>query len=111
MRLPNADHAVVDIDKLRDYCLSKMHPRGRDKARVFEAALGLTVKDADVLRDFLLVAARSSDKAHPGKRDFRGQRFRLDLPVTWQGRYATVRSAWIVRSEEGFPRLTTCFVL
>ncbi|MGH7818267.1 MAG: DUF6883 domain-containing protein [Candidatus Binatia bacterium] len=41
MRIPNADRAVVDPRKLRDYCLSPIHPRGRHKARVFAAAVGL----------------------------------------------------------------------
>jgi hypothetical protein len=40
MKLPNGERAVVDIRKLRDYCLSAKHRRGRHKARVFEAALG-----------------------------------------------------------------------
>ncbi len=29
MRMPGADKAVVDIAKLRDYCLNPLHPRGR----------------------------------------------------------------------------------
>jgi hypothetical protein len=41
---------VVDIAKLRDYCLSEAHPRGRHKARSFRARLGLTGADADWLR-------------------------------------------------------------
>jgi hypothetical protein len=40
MKLPNGDQAVVDIAKLRDYCLNKDHLRGRHKARVFAAVLG-----------------------------------------------------------------------
>ncbi|WP_367268233.1 DUF6883 domain-containing protein [uncultured Thiohalocapsa sp.] len=42
-RLPNADQAAVDLDKLRGYCLNPAHPRGRHKARVFAAALGRSV--------------------------------------------------------------------
>ena len=61
MRLPNAERAVVDIEKLRDYCLSGEHPRGRHKARVFAAALGLTADHAEFLRDALLDAARTHD--------------------------------------------------
>ena len=34
MKLPYGAHAVVDIAKLRDYCLSAEHPRGRHKARL-----------------------------------------------------------------------------
>ena len=40
MKLPNGDRAVIDIAKLRDYCLSPDHLRGRHKARVFAAAQG-----------------------------------------------------------------------
>ena len=50
MRLPNGANAVVDIEKLRDYCLSAQHPEGRHKARVFLSVLGLTSADADKLR-------------------------------------------------------------
>jgi|GEM_PF-2721604 len=34
MKLPHGAHAVVDIARLRDYCLSPDHPRGRHKARL-----------------------------------------------------------------------------
>jgi hypothetical protein len=50
---------VVDVPKLRDYCLSDSHPRGRHKARVFRSRLGLTANDAEALRDLLARAARS----------------------------------------------------
>jgi hypothetical protein len=50
MLLPGADRAVVDIVKLRYYCLSPTHPRGRHKARVFAATVGLAAADAEELR-------------------------------------------------------------
>jgi hypothetical protein len=58
VRLPNADHAVLDIRKLEDYCLSPRHPRGRHKARVFREALNIQRDDAAWLKDRLLEAAR-----------------------------------------------------
>ena len=111
MRLPNGGHAVVEIKKLQDYCLSKAHPHGRHKARVFESALGLTAGHAEVLREALLYAARTAEGAQPGEEDDHGMRFVLDFPMTGVARSATVRSGWIVRQGEDFPRLTTCFVL
>ena len=48
---------MVDIRKLRNYCLSTEHPRGRHKARVFKAALGIGPEDTEELRDALLSAA------------------------------------------------------
>jgi hypothetical protein len=35
--LPNADSAIIDPAKLRDYLLSESHPVGRFKARFFRA--------------------------------------------------------------------------
>ena len=57
MKLPGAERAIVDIAKLRDYCLDPHHPRGRHKARVFASALGLTQADAEILREALLAGA------------------------------------------------------
>jgi hypothetical protein len=61
MKLPNAAHAFVDIEKVQDYCLNPDHPRGKHKARVFQAVLGLTADDAESLRDSLLTAAQTED--------------------------------------------------
>ncbi len=68
MKMSNHERAIVDIEKLRDYCLSFEHPRGRHKARVFKAVLGLTADDTEDLLDALLVAAASYD-AVPTEQD------------------------------------------
>jgi hypothetical protein len=52
MIIPHADRAVVDIRKLRDYCLNPLHDEGQHKARVFAAVLGMTAADAAVLREW-----------------------------------------------------------
>ena len=108
--MPNAERAVVDLRKLRDYCLSAQHPRGRHKARVFESALGFTAPNAEELRDVLLAAARS-DQAVPTEQDEYGQRYVVDVMVSGPAGQATVRSTWIVRAGEDFPRLISCYVL
>lgn len=110
MSLPNGDRAVVDARKLTDYCLSPTHPVGRHKAAVFQAALGMTVADALILRAMLLDAA-STGEAKAGRADEFGQRYETDFEaVTPTGR-AVVRAAWIVRTGEDFPRLTTCYLI
>jgi hypothetical protein len=40
MKLPNAERAFVDIEKLRGYCLNPYHIRGKNKARIFSSILG-----------------------------------------------------------------------
>ena len=111
MKLPNAYRAFVDMRKLRDYCLNREHPKGSHKARVFESALGLTARDAEELRDALLDAVRTMDTAELGRNDDYGQRFGLDFDMTRGVQRARVLSVWIVRRDEGFPRLVTCQVL
>ena len=54
MKLPNADRAVIEIEKLRDYSLNPNHPKGKHKARVFLAALGLKADDAEALREKIM---------------------------------------------------------
>ncbi len=60
-KLPNAERAVVDIAKLRAYSLNPTHDVGKHKARVFRAALGLTMDDAEWLRERVLEAARAGE--------------------------------------------------
>lgn len=109
MKLPNAEHAHVDLDKLRGYCLSIGHPRGRHKARVFRAALDVTDEDAGWLRDVLLAGAREHE-ATMLEADRFGQGYEVLIPAHRGDRQANIRSFWIVRAGETFPRLTTCFV-
>lgn len=108
--LPNPENAVVEVRKLRDYCLSQDHPRGKHKARVFASTLGLIADDAEELREVLLSAALSGE-AVPTEEDEYGQRYVLDFRLETGVGSATIRSGWIVRREEDFPRLTSCFVL
>ncbi|HTW94198.1 MAG TPA: hypothetical protein VMD30_05370, partial [Tepidisphaeraceae bacterium] len=67
---------VVDVRKLRDYCLSEEHSRGKHKARVFRARLGLTAENAYLLQQKLINAAREHERdLRPGDRDEFGQRY------------------------------------
>lgn len=100
----------MDIIKLRDYCLSTKHPRGRYKARVFAAALGITEKDSEMMRKAILDAAQNEDAVATEKDDY-GQRYVLDFSMEGPAGGGKIRSCWIVRRGEDFPRLTSCYVL
>lgn len=110
MKIPNSGNAVIDIAKIRDYCLNPDHSVGKHKAYVFQSALNLTVEDADMLRDILLEGV-IQEEAVFGEQDEYGQRYTVDITVTIGDKQAQVRSGWIIRADENFPRLTTCFVL
>ena len=109
-KLPNSENAVVEMRKLRDYCLSPEHPRGKHKARVFASALGLTAEDSEELRDTLLSAVLL-EEVFPAEVDKYGQRYMLDFEMSTEAGSATVRSGWIVRSRQDFPKFTSCWML
>ena len=114
MRLPNVENAVVDIAKIRDYCLNPDHPEGKHKARVFLKALGIDKNDADRLKQIILKAVLTAEAIAEEASEY-GRRFVVDFRVSWSKesvtRAALVRTAWIIRVEEDFPRLATCFIL
>ncbi|KYC38418.1 hypothetical protein WA1_37210 [Scytonema hofmannii PCC 7110] len=110
MKILNSQRAVVDLKKLQDYCLSPKHSQGKHKAHVFESALNLTAEDSEELKNILLVAVQTYD-ATPTKQNEYGQSYIIDFTITKADKQAVVRSAWIIRHEEDFPRLTTCYVL
>lgn len=102
MKPPNAENSFVDLEKLRTYAPDPTYRVGRHKARLFAALLGLGVEDAAELCRTCWTLGEDDEHEH---------RYRINFMLTWRGREALVRSAWIVRPEEGFPSLVTCYPL
>jgi hypothetical protein len=109
MLVPNAERAVVDIRKLRDYCLNPLHDEGKHKARLF-AAIGITANEAEELQAILLHVIKTTE-ARLGRRDSYGQRYIVDFPLNWRGKESVIRSGWIIEHGMETPRLTTCYPL
>ena len=110
MQLPNGEHAIVPIEKLRDYCLHPTHRVGSHKAHVFESVLGLTAAHAEDLQQRLLTVARTGE-AVLGMQNAYGQRYTVDFEMTTTVGTAVLRSTWIILVHEDVPRLTSCYVL
>lgn len=110
MQLPNAQDAFIDDRKLMDYCLSEFHPVGKHKARVFKAALNYGLEDFNKLKAAILEQA-TKDAAVLTQSNQYGDLYVLDLILNNPPKQAKVRSSWIVKAEEDFPRLTSCYVL
>ncbi|HEY9628714.1 MAG TPA: hypothetical protein V6C84_15550 [Coleofasciculaceae cyanobacterium] len=110
MLIPNAENAVVDICKLRDYCLNLEYDNGKHKARLFSSIFGMTADNAEELRQILLEVIKTHE-ARLGRQDEFGQRYTLDFTIEWQNRSATLRSGWIIEHGSEIPKLTTCYPL
>lgn len=109
MQLPNSRKAVVELQKLREYSLDTNHPVGKHKARVFQAALGITAMEAEWLRERALDAAISGDAKVQSPSVF-GDKYVIDSVLEFGGLSATVRFTWIIEFGTDFPRLTSCYV-
>lgn len=108
-KLPGGERAIVDAEKVVGYLLNPDHRVGRHKARVFASALGLALTDADALIAALKAAAMFEEAAH-GDIDAFGQRYVIEFEMTHGVKVATIRSSWIIRRGEDFPRFVTAMV-
>jgi len=109
MKLPNYENAIISVEKLRDYCLNDEHYRGKHKARVFKSALGLERKDANLLKKIIEEAIKTNDAVETFKDEY-GIRFTVDITYSYKDKQTVIRTLWIVKSNEHFPRLTTCYI-
>ena len=62
------------------------------------------------MRDAILAAIQAAD-AQPSGNDAYGARFVVEFNATFNAAEGAIRTLWIVRVGENFPRLTSCFVV
>jgi hypothetical protein len=106
--LPNADRAVIEDAKVRDYLLAPAHPVGRFKS-VFFRALGFSPDQWEVLRDALLDIGRGGDAA-PGQPSPFGQKFEIRATLHGpSGRQAAILTVWMISNGQDFPHFVTAF--
>ena len=108
MRLPNADRAVIEPAKLRDYLLSPTHSVGRFKATLF-AVLGYTQEEwrrleADLRSQHLTKEAQLVATSRYG------QKYEIRAALIGPaGRSAQVVSSWVVLAGDDVPRFVTAY--
>jgi len=109
MKLPNADRARVDREKIVEYLLSLAHPDGRSKAAFF-ARFGFRIEEWEALAVSLRNVGVSNQVSGIVESAY-GRRYTVDGPLsTPDGRTPLVRTVWIVESEAA-PRLVTAYPL
>jgi sulfatase maturation enzyme AslB (radical SAM superfamily) len=112
MKLPNVNLAFIDRNKLWNYSLNSQHDRGKHKARLFTAILDLGRNDNDVeILQTLIQESIQTQEAILSSLDEYGQRYIVDFPITRNQNTVNVRTTWIVRPDEDFPRLVSCYIL
>jgi len=90
--------------------LNAHHPEGKHKAKVFASLLGVTHFDAEWLKDQIIVALRVNFAIEQEPSPF-GKRYAVDMLISNGEKKVILRTAWIIRNDESFPRLTTCYIV
>ena len=108
MRLPHADQARVDREKILEYLLSPSHPDGSHKAEFF-TRYGFHLENWEVLQE----ALRTHGTRHPVVKTVEsthGTRYAVDgALVTTDGRDPMVRTVWLIGKGSTIPRLITAY--
>jgi hypothetical protein len=108
--LPNATEVIIDPQKLIGYSLNPTHPVGKNKAIVFESALGYNLSNADDLIAKIRIGV-TQNVAVPKQLDKFGQRYTVDIPITGpNGKTVPVRTGFIVDTGATTPRLVSAFI-
>ena len=108
MKLPYAEHARVDREKITDYLLSPSHPDGASKEAFF-TSYGFRAEEWEIFADTL----RRHGQTHPvvAMVDSNyGSRYSIDgILETPDGRHPVVRTVWILNKGSTEPRLVTAY--
>jgi uncharacterized protein DUF6883 len=112
--LPNYTNAVIPREKLERYCLDPEHvsfafgkSSGKDKARVFQAALGFGKSDWELLK-IRILEELPYQEAILGHEDEHGKRYNVHVSITGpNGHTVTVLTAWIIRPNTDYPFFVT----
>ena len=108
MLLPNADQAVVALEKVTEYLLSHTHPTGKHKARFF-VAIGFSPDIPSALQEALLNHARTHPVWNEEATPF-GIKYIVEGALAApNGSTPSVRVVWILESGSHAPRLVTAF--
>ena len=107
MTVPNAENAVVPLNKLTTYLLALSHPVGGSKARFFRSN-GFDDGNIDVLADGLRAVVNGT--ASSVRQSPFGTKYVVvgGLP-TPRGTIVQIETVWIVEPPDDRPRLVTAY--
>ncbi len=108
MRLPNAEGAQVDVEKLKRYLLSQTHPIGRSKARFFRG-IGFDESNIAILEQGLIAIAKAG-KVLETVSSVHGTKYIVDgLITTPSDDQVELRTIWIIDRGHTHPRFVTAY--
>lgn len=108
MKLPNAENAVVDREKITEYLLNPRHRYGASKARFF-AAFGFSAEEWQTLADALREHGQRHEVIRVRETGF-GPRYEIEGALRApDGRRPRIRTVWQIEQGAVAPRLITAY--
>ena len=108
-KLRNYEKAYISLEKLAEYCLNEFHPYGKEKAAIFNSVLGIGASESGLLKDAIIKGLSENDCVLREQDEY-GERFSVDMKISILHKEAIVTTGWIIRTDEDFPRMTTCYI-
>lgn len=107
-KLPNAEKAIIDAEKLQGYVLSFAHPVGRFKAAFFQKP-GYSSENWKVFERCLRELILSQDVTKVEESRY-GRKFIVEGSiVSPSGETVQIVSVWVILKEESIPRFVTAY--
>ena len=108
MTIPNADRAIIAVEKLTAYLLNVSHKRGAAKAR-FLLGVGYRADAPDMLESDLRTQHLSRDVARTSENAY-GVVYEIEGPInTPSGRIVRFCSIWQIDTGTNVPRFITMY--
>ncbi|MEK7353040.1 MAG: DUF6883 domain-containing protein [Chloroflexota bacterium] len=107
-KLPNAEKAIIDAEKLRSYILSATHPVGQYKAAFFQK-LGYTSENWEMFAESIKDLINSHD-AREGEETQYGKKYVVRGPLAGPtGERVQIVTVWIILKGESVPVFLTAY--
>lgn len=108
--LPNLKNADIPDAKITGYALNKNHPKGKDKAIAFEKSLGYNISNKDELLREVLEGLEKYKCSKRAETQY-GVPYEVAMIIKGaNGKFAKVKTGWIIDHGAEVPRLTTIYV-
>ncbi|MFC1816744.1 DUF6883 domain-containing protein [Thermodesulfobacteriota bacterium] len=108
MKLPKRQNAYIPQQKLKDYLLSRSHPIGSWKSKLFHN-LGFDETNSDLLEQHLFAIANSENVNESIMTKY-GTKYVIDGSIkTPNGNILKLRTIWIIEERQNNPRFVTAY--
>jgi hypothetical protein len=106
-RLPNSLLAVTDHNKIQRYALNSNHPKGKEKARVFNSVLGFHYENWDALSDQIFDKLQTAEISKHEVTEY-GSRYNVPIRINGlKNKSMVVNTVWQIDIGSNRPRLIT----